>query len=336
MPLVYNGLMGLKINLLGVRGSLATPFLPIHLEERLFSILSTFHSSKAQDPLTFLETLPSALKGGYGGNTCCVHVESFSRKTKKKGTEIIIDAGTGLRHLNNQYMLGGCAEGKGDVHLFFTHFHWDHIMGLPFFPPIYIPGNKIHLYAVQDDLPMMMETLFRRPFFPVEFKMLSSQIIFHQLKPRKVYDFGDMTITPYQLDHPDPCWGYKVESDQKTYAHCVDTEAIRLTKEELGQDLPLYQNVDLMLFDAQYSIKEAQEKRNWGHSSAPKGLEIALREKIKHVVFVHHDPFASDEQTSKMAREAAKYFESIQGKNQNLSGQIKWEIGQEGQSFILE
>lgn len=323
--------MSFEVTLWGVRGSLPTAYYPPVLEQRIVDICKAFGKSKFTDIESFLESIPAHLKGGYGGNTTCVEVNTSN-------TKIIIDAGTGIRHTIPNYMSSGCQNGKGVVHLFFTHFHWDHILGLPFFAPIYIPGNTIHIYAVQTDLENILKTLFQKPFFPVPYKALGAKIVYHQLIPREAYQLHDLTITPYQLDHPDPCWGYKITHKDKTYAHCVDTEALRVTREELSDDLALYQNVDLMVFDAQYSIAEAKEKLNWGHSSAPKGLEIAVREKIKKVVFVHHDPMATDEQTSKIAREAVKYFESYlekQRKNGKAEIDVEWGIGYEGMVIKL-
>src|SRR5690606_23912279 len=135
-----------------------------------------------------------------------------------------------------------------------THFHWDHLIGLPFFIPIFIPGNKIHFYAPHDDLEENIRLMFRKPNFPVEFENLGAQIFFHKLEPRKTRKFWDMNVTPYQLDHPYPCWGYKIEKNGKIFSHCVDSAMTRVSREDLGDDLPLYQDADIALMDAQYTF----------------------------------------------------------------------------------
>jgi phosphoribosyl 1,2-cyclic phosphodiesterase len=324
--------MGLTIELLGVRGSLPTPPTPSQQLEGMHRILRGFLDSpfgESGDVDAFFETLPQHVVGGYGGNTTCVGVHSENHS-------LLIDGGTGIRNAVQFYMEKGCASGKGTVHILMTHFHWDHLMGLPFFVPLFIPGNQIHFYGVQPDLEANIRLLFKRPLFPVEFEALQAKIFFHRLEPRRSRQIQDFTVTPYMLDHPDPCWGYKIESGGKVYSHCVDTEGTRKSREELGLDLPLYQGVDLMVFDGQYSIEEAKEKINWGHSAAPIGLEIAIREKIKKVIFIHHDPWASDDKISRIFQKGYRFYEEFLVKiGKENAFHVDWGIGVEGRKFFL-
>ncbi len=235
-------------------------------------------------------------------------------------------------------MTGPCGRGQGELHIFFTHFHWDHLIGLLFFTPIFIPGNKIHVYAVQPELHDIFRVLFRKPFFPVQLEQLGATIEYHQLEPRQPFQLGDITVTPYQLDHPDPCWGYKCEAGGKSFSHCVDTECIRTSREDLGPDLPLYQNIDLMIIDAQYTVMEAFEKINWGHASARKGIDIAMRENIKRVLFMHHDPGASMGKIAAAETQARLYYEhrmeTAAGSGRNLHA-VEWSFSYEGQTVDL-
>ena len=121
----------------------------------------------------------------------------------------------------------------------------------------------------------------------------------------------DITVTPYELDHPDPCWGYRFEHNGKVFSHCVDSECTRVTAEELGADIALYQNVDLMTFDAQYTFNEASERIDWGHASGPIGIDMAMREKVKRVLFIHHDPAASDAKVTSAELQTREYYEAI-------------------------
>lgn len=324
--------MGLTIELLGVRGSLPTPLTPADQTQAIQRLMRGFLDSpfgKDGDVDGFFETLPQHISGGYGGNTTCVTVATSK-------TRLIIDGGTGIRNCIDHFMKNGCAKGQGTVHIFMTHFHWDHLMGLPFFVPLFIPGNQIHFYGVQPDLEKNIRAVFQRPFFPVSFEMLQSKIFFHQLEPRKPNIIEEFTVTPYQLDHPDPCWGFKIQAEGKTYSHCVDTEGTRKSRQELGPDLPLYQGVDLMVFDGQYSIEEAREKINWGHSAAPIGLEIAIREKIKKVVFIHHDPWATDDKISRIFQKGFSFYENfLKSIDKSEAFHVEWSIGIEGRKFHL-
>jgi len=323
----------LQIKIWGARGSLPSPMTPVALEKHvrdLFHDFFTRGNSSDADVERFLTQNPRHRFGGYGGNTPCIEVKSSQQ-------QIIIDGGSGIRPLGYEMMNGPCSKGTGEVHILFTHFHWDHLIGLPFFTPIFIPGNTIHVYAVQPDLPEVFKTVFRKPYFPVPLDRLGSKIVYHQLEPRKAFNIGDITVAPYQLDHPDPCWGYRFEKNKKVFSHCVDTECIRVTRAQLGEDLALYQNVDLMIFDAQYTLMETIEKVNWGHAAASLGLDIAMREGIKKVLFMHHDPASSNDKIAAAEAQARRYFDSVTRDAAKVGDQgppLEWSFAYEG--MILE
>lgn len=322
--------MALTVKLWGVRGSLPTPLKPALIEERIVSTLQNFVSSQ-QDINRFLQGLSQKDLGGFGGNTACVEVQSAKHR-------IIIDAGSGIRQLGAELLAGPCGKGQGTVDLLFTHFHWDHLVGLPFFTPIFIPGNVINVYSVQPDLEQVFRHIFQKPYFPVPYERLGSTIKYHKLAPREPQMFKDIEVTPYQLDHPDPCWGFKIQNSGKTFSYCVDTECTRASRVDLAADLPLYQGVDLMVFDAQYTFSEAMEKIDWGHASAPVGLDVAMREGIKKVIFIHHDPAASDNKIADAERQTRDYYEACikEGQRNKLPiNEVDWEFGYEGMEIKL-
>lgn len=320
----------MHVKIWGARGSLPAPHTPAQLEAQIRALFESFfdEGKKSKGDIdSFLAERTREKLGGYGGNTPCITVNSAQ-------TQIIIDGGSGIRPLGYELMKGPCGKGAGEVHVFFTHFHWDHLIGLPFFTPIFIPGNQIHLYAVQPDLPQVFEALFKKPYFPVPLQQLGATLHYHKLEPRKPVVMGDMTITPYELDHPDPCWGYRVDAGGRSYAHCVDTECTRVSREQLGPDLPLYQNVDLMVFDAQYTLMETIEKVNWGHAAASLGLDIAMREGIRKVLFMHHDPASTNDKIAAAEAQARRYYDN-QIKAAKRSGvelhSVDWSFTFEGQ-----
>lgn len=326
--------MSLKIKFWGVRGSLPSAPTPLDWTYHIEGVIRNFFSMGYRDPSQiskYIQSVDVPLLGGYGAATTCVELQ-----TQK--SQLIIDGGSGIRNLSERIMTGTTGRAKGPFHIFMTHFHWDHVIGLPFFTPHFIPGCEVHYYAVQPDLEKMIRGIFSRPYFPVPFEALKAKVVFHILEPRKPIKVDDFTITPYKLDHPDPCWGLKVQAGSKVYAHCVDTEGTRVTREELGPDLPLYENVDLMYFDAQYTLPELAEKANWGHSAAQVGLDIALREGIKKILFAHHDPGARIEHVLELKRQTREYFESLEGfasENADKAPEVDWDFAYEGLEIIL-
>lgn len=311
----------MRVKIWGSRGSLPAPLEPEAVENLVRQTLKEFLAqgfSKESQIESFCAQLPRHLLGGFGGNTPCIDILSGPDR-------VILDGGSGIRKLGYELMAGPCGKGAGEAHIFFTHFHWDHLIGLPFFTPIFIPGNTLHVYSVQPNLKGVFEILFKKPYFPVPLEGLGAKIVYHQLEPRKPVKVGKIQLTPYQLDHPDPCWGYKVESDGKVYSHCVDTECKRGSRDELGADLPLYQGVDLMTFDAQYTLMETLEKIDWGHATAPLGLDIAIRENIKRVLFMHHDPASSSEKVALAESQARRYYDS-RIKSARQAGQPAYEV----------
>jgi phosphoribosyl 1,2-cyclic phosphodiesterase len=321
--------MALKVRFLGVRGSLPAPHDPREIELRIRDSLEDFFDSgfnSRVDIDTYLSALPIERYGGFGGNTPCLEVYTES-------TSLLIDGGSGICKKGYELMQGPCGKGKGEIHLLMTHFHWDHVIGLPFFVPLFIPTNKIHIYSVQPEAEENISILFRKPNFPVSYGHLGAEFEYHVLEPRKPVSIGDIVFTPYELDHPDSCWGYKIESQGRVLSHCVDTECKRSSREELGPDLPLYQNINLMIFDAQYTLSQAIEKINWGHAAATIGLDIAMSENVDRIIFMHHDPAASDEKIARAARQAKQYEEySIQQSKQAdvPLRRVNWSFAQEG------
>lgn len=321
-----------QIKIWGVRGSIPSPPSPKRLNAQKRGLLYGFFKEGYRHPSQieeYIESIPDYYISGFGGNTTCVEVNV-------NGKQLIIDGGSGLRYISNRLMQGPCGQGKGEVHILFTHFHWDHLVGIPMFSPLLTPGNSVHFYAVQDELEETIQMLFRKPYFPVKYQ---ADVYFHKLKPRSPYLFDDVAVTPYMMDHPDPCWGYRIEANDKVYSHAVDTECVRFTKEALGADSPFYDNVDLLLFDAQYTLLEAMTVfADYGHSSANLGLDLAMHRNIKKILFTHHSPDADTKRISEAYKSTQLYYQT-QLRNAKQSGisinPVKWNFAQEGMVIDL-
>ena len=321
--------MSLRVKYWGVRGSLPSSPTPAQWTEDVENLLRGFFRSGYDQPSQirdYLRGLSETQIGGFGTATTCAEVYTDT-------THVIIDGGSGIRNLSESLFRNPHQRSRTHHHIFLTHFHWDHLIGLPFFAPHFIKNHKVTYYAVQPELEQIVRMMFKRPLFPVDFSSLSAQVQFVALAPRKPYTLGDMTITPYQLDHPDPCWGFRIEHEGKVYSHCVDTEGTRVARESMGPDLPLYQGVDLLYFDAQYTLPELAEKANWGHSAAQIGLDIAFRESVRYIVFAHHDPGASTKQIEELKRQTREYYEwrvKTAETNHVQLPTVKWRYAHEG------
>ncbi len=235
----------------------------------------------------------------YGGHTTCTEI-------MHKGQSIFIDMGTGITDAG----MHAIAEGRKEFSILLTHMHWDHIMGLPFFVPIYTPRNKITIYHVHKNAPQHVQILFNGINFPVKWEDLAATIVFKQVKIYQTFDLLGTKVTPFALDHPGGSFGYRVEAEGKSVAVGVDGEYKRLTPDELGKDLLYYQNLDMLIFDAQYEMNELANRYDWGHCSPPLGIDLALREGIRHLVFTHHDPRGSEERARKMLSDAHTYLKN--------------------------
>jgi phosphoribosyl 1,2-cyclic phosphodiesterase len=325
--------MAFKAKLWGVRGSIPAPLPPSEIDRRLRTALQQCAEQgfDKHDINKYIASLPLHKRGGFGGNTPCCEVFTES-------TMLLIDGGSGLRRKACELMQGPCGRGEGELHILMTHFHWDHIIGIPFFMPVFIPGNRIHIYSVQEEAENSLRILFRKPNFPVPYEALGAEIVYHRLEPRTPRTVGDIRFTPYLLDHPDPAWGYRLESEGRVLSYCVDTECRRASRDELGEDLPLYRNVNTLIIDAQYSLPEAIEKVNWGHAAATIALDIAMREKIDTVIFTHHDPAAGDEKIAVISKQTEDYaaHELNQARKAGVElHKVAWRFAQEEMAVTI-
>lgn len=295
--------MNFSVRMWGVRGSLPTPETPREKFESSKTLLTEFleaqRSNMALSASHFLATKRFETVAGFGGNTSCMELRS-------KDKTLIIDGGSGLKNLGD-YLLR--ENQTNTFHILMTHFHWDHLLGLPFFIPLYLQNKVVHFYAVQSELESCIKTVFSKPFHPVTFDQLGAEIHFHKLEPYEKQEIEGFEITPYLLDHPDPCFGFKIQAGGRVLSYCVDHEGVRKSEDELGKDAALFKGVNTLIYDAQYGLGEISKKMNWGHSTASIGIEVSMREQIEKVYFVHHDPSSTIENIFQLEQEAKKFHD---------------------------
>ncbi len=300
------------VTIWGCRGSLPTPMTKSEYEQNIRGVLEAYHEAGApEDVDDFLSTVPFHQKSTYGGNTSCIEVVEDDFR-------IILDAGSGIRPLSLQMMAGPCGRGAGEVHIFMTHTHWDHIMGFPFFVPAFIPGNKVNIYGCHDGL--RERFVHQQPFthFPVTLEDMAATKSFIQLEAGKPMELGPFTIRTIKQYHPGDSYGYRIEGKSGVFVYATDAEYTEVAWEERQTHIDFFSEADVLIFDAAYSLVEAVEKLDWGHSSPIIGVEMANDAAVDTLVLFHHDPTSTQKQVAQARDKAQRFYDEMTEKNSDL------------------
>jgi phosphoribosyl 1,2-cyclic phosphodiesterase len=228
-----------------------------------------------------------------GGNTACLEVRAGE-------TRIILDAGTGLRALGNERM----AAGMRDATILLSHLHWDHVAGLPFFTPIYVPGSRVEIASGPNGvmpLEQAMRELFRAPFFPVGYDDLGGTVSTRELRASEHFEIGDITVTMARLNHPDPVYGFRLDHAGRSIVYATDTEHFACVDPTLRK---LASGADILIYDSQYTPDEYPARVGWGHSTWQAGVELARAAAVPQLVLFHHDPGRTDAQLAALEADA--------------------------------
>ena len=312
----------MHIRFWGVRGSLPAPQLPSQVKSKISAILERAKAANLDSPEKkerFLGDLPPWLFGTVGGNTSCVSVH-FSESQM-----LILDAGSGIRELG--LSLGLEKTKVKDHHIFFSHFHWDHIMGLPFFGPAYDPEGELHFYHPTGLAETALQGQMSSPYFPIGMDAMSSEKKFHTLPP--VYELHGVQISHRKMNHPGGSYSYKIDDGKHQFIYATDTEISSADFLETEENKTFFLGADLIVIDSQYTLGEAIEKYNWGHSAFSMAVDFAANWNIKHIVFFHHDPAYDDHKLINNLQSARLYMERL-----NIHG-MELSLAMEGMEITL-
>jgi len=259
---------------------------------------------------------------GVGGNTSCVEVRAGKLL-------IVFDGGTGLRLLGKTLL----KEMPITAHMFFSHVHWDHIQGFPFFDPAFVPGNVINLYGGNNVSRTLEETLagqMDHPNFPVHLTDMGAKMVFHDVLENTPIelDAGDgqkAIVTAAHGNHPNGVWAYRVDHAGKSVMYATDTEHYAVVDPRL---LDLAKGCDVLIYDSQYTPEEyagtngGPTKVGWGHSTFSEAAKLAKAAGVKRLVLYHHDPTQSDAAVADKERRARELFPSCEAAREGLRIEI--------------
>jgi phosphoribosyl 1,2-cyclic phosphodiesterase len=228
----------------------------------------------------------------FGGNTTCVEITLDSGKT------IIIDAGSGIRLLGRKLLN---EERIGEIYLLITHIHWDHVMGFPFFDPIYNPASRIYIDGNRNCLKGLRYTFDNKMgdgFFPVKFDDLRAEIKYLGKLPHGPLEIDGTVIDSIPLHHPQGGKGFRFCEGNRKMVFLTDNELRGKPWE--GRSLEDYaafsQDADILIHDAQYTPEEIGSRLGWGHSDYSAAFEMAFKASVKKLILFHHDPPRTDSQ----------------------------------------
>lgn len=277
---------------------------------------------------------PSTVR--YGGNTTCIEVRTDSNEL------IILDAGTGIFPLSQSLL----TELPVTANVLITHSHWDHIQGLPFFIPNFIPGNTLRLYGAFDPvsgkgIEQVMSVQLQYSYFPVREAEMKAKIEYVTLTPGETIQIGTATITPFLMNHPVINFGYRIEANGKSVFFTGDHEPPVNIYEITDNEYAEYQSfvddkandilsamagVDVLIADCSYTHAEYPAKKGWGHGTYHSSIHYARQSGVKLLFCTHHEPTRSDD-----ALEAV--FRQVLIEHPHQVGDPELRLAREGDSF---
>ncbi len=249
---------------------------------------------------------PERRNSRYGGNTPCLEIRLAN------GTILVLDCGSGFRALGKS-LLRQFGEAPIVAYIFLTHFHWDHVQGIPFFLPLYKKGNAFFFHAVAlkaRELQNAVEGQMIWPYFPVDMSVMGAVRNFYEIGTDAI-DVNGAIIRTAAMNHPQGCVAYRIEADGGVLVYATDTEPGSPTHDHNVREIA--KGADIFIYDCQYTPEQLQnEKKGWGHSSWAAGVEIAEEAGVRQLAMFHHDPDHDDRTVDALlAKARARFAHSI-------------------------
>lgn len=298
----------MKLRCWGTRGSIPVSLTAPDVRAKIVLALEGAQGVNLASPgavAAYVDQLGFDVAGTFGGHSSCLQIVTGGRE------HIILDLGTGVRPLG-QHMLAKHGSAAGQTyHVFLSHLHWDHIMGLPFFTPVYMPGNRIVIHSCHPHVEFALRRQQAEPSFPVRFDQFSASFEFDVLSPGQVIDVDGTRVVAHAQRHAGDSYGWRFERAGKSLVYSTDSEHRLEDEAEWAGFVAFFDRADVVVFDAMYSLADAiSVKADWGHSSNIVGVELCQEAKVRKLVMFHHEPAYSDTQIARILDET-KRFEKI-------------------------
>lgn len=234
----------------------------------------------------------------YGGNTACIELKLDEQL-------FILDAGTGLRNFGSTLKHQNQSL---QFNFFFSHTHWDHIQGLPFFMPAYNPKNKLNFYGA-GNLKDILSGQMQPDYFPLKIENLNAELSFHSIEPG-IYDVQGVSVEAFPVNHPGITFGYRFKTGDIDIVYISDNEPPEL-KSDMDPLVAFVQNADILIHDAQYTPEEYSQHKGWGHSPFTYPVESAVQSNIKRLILFHHDPQHNDDAVDIILKRSLKFARKL-------------------------
>lgn len=231
---------------------------------------------------------------GFGGNTACIALRVAGQPP------LIFDAGSGICRLGNTL------RKEMAFHIFLTHFHWDHIQGIPCFAPLFDANcsTTIHSSREPGDLERILSVQMLAPYFPVA---MPAHLAYRQIETGGTR-IGPLLVRPFPLHHPDGATGYRIECGDVSIVYASDHEHGKPATDAILRRYA--EQADVLIYDAQYTAEEYEHRRGWGHSTWREAVKFAREARVKQLILFHHDPLRADRQLDRIVRDAQSEFEN--------------------------
>ncbi len=312
----------MKIHFWGVRGSIPAPLTPLQIQAKISAVIQRISVKDIESNETrekFIASLPSWLYGTIGGNTPCIQIQSSD------GSLILLDAGSGIR----VYGKTGEKPKNKIYNIVFSHFHWDHIQGLPFFDDAYNPKAELNFYSPFPEMQDYIKNQMIAPYYPVGFDSFTKKNHFMTVNEGVDFQIGNLFISCCKMSHPGNSYTYSFIEDGKKFVYATDVELEQ--NDFLHTDLRehIFSNADVLILDAQYTVEEAYKKEKWGHSAFCYAIDFASSYNVKSLYLFHHEPTYSDKKIFAILNAAKWYADYV------AHGNIEVHLAVEGVEITL-